>query len=107
MTYEERLNQAIIDYRIIFDKENPMSQFKRVEGFIAGAKWASENWEWISVADGPPKDIDENSIPCLTYDKGYIHLRYYNQYHGCWDDGSSDDYECDFDQVEKYIVIKL
>lgn len=52
---------------------------------------------WIAVQQCLPNKDGNSSIACLCYDAYHRQVRVlvYNEYHGCWDDESGDDYYTD------------
>lgn len=55
-----------------------------------------------------PQNKPENNERCLIRRKGYGELwdpAVYNEYFECWDDGEGDDYFCDLNDVDKFMLI--
>jgi len=44
-------------------------------------------------------------IPCIVLRHGMYGVRYWNAIEECWDDEECDDYECDKDDVERWMYL--
>lgn len=59
---------------------------------------------WLNYPENSP----ENHERCLIRRKGYGQLWepvVYNEDYKCWDDGEGDDYFCDLNDVDKFMLI--
>jgi len=59
---------------------------------------------WLDFPQNKPNDCER----LLIRRKGYGQIwepAVYNEHYECWDDGEADDYLCDLDCVDKFMLI--
>jgi hypothetical protein len=99
MNYEARKQQAA--------KDKYFESMSTIDAFNSGVKWSSENWNWIDISAGPPKDDTRLFIPCIVLRNAWVECLCWNQANKEWEDAQADRFKrYKFNEVEKYIVIK-
>lgn len=62
--------------------------------------------EWIKTSEIRPEHDGSSysSVRCVVWRRGSFEVLCFNHEHECWDDETGDDYECDIEDVEYWMI---
>ena len=60
---------------------------------------------WLNFPENKPNDGEKVLISRANYYRGNWEPAVYNEYHQCWDDADGDDYMCELECVDKFMLI--